>query len=108
MRQWDDDEKPDDVRGYSPGYAASIRDKSYGAPAAGTRLAVGQGRSSMGRRCCFGASRTAGKRNCSRAVSSVYGPRFPLKAGAIAEAGALRNDLLQDGWVVLVTRHPAK
>ena len=30
----------------------------------------------------------------------VYGRRFPLKAGAIAEADALRGDLLKDGWTL--------
>lgn len=38
----------------------------------------------------------------------IYGRRFPLKAGAIAEADALRVDLLQDGWMVPVSSRLAE
>lgn len=103
----DDDEKPQ-LPWYSPGHAASLQGKGCAPKPREHVWTLVKGARRLDASFLFGRETFGWELQVLDGGDLMVGWRFPLKAGAQAEAEALRKDYMRDGWARPVTTHPAE
>jgi hypothetical protein len=100
-----DDEKPDDVPWYSAGYAASMQSKGCTPRPREHVWTLVKGARCLDASLLFGGETFGWELRVIDGGDPMIGSRFPLKAGAQAEADALREQYLRNGSMPPTTSH---